>query len=189
MFFKKDDQSELDNLVKCAEADRKKLAALEQEFRGLEPEWERIQEEAERLRAQYNAMDDTYDRAVSEVLWAERTPKLKARIAALVIERDALTAPVVAEIAELKAKIDRRHSIVTGAFGNWSNAVAPVLPAPLAGELQAARKRCEASQDLSEIISEANRWVEKAVEAAENSVVPLVNWTKVVQQLSSEGHA
>lgn len=94
--------SEIEDLVKIDQADRKALADLETRFQSLLPEWEALQSAAEQVSAQFDGTDRTYRRSVAESFWSLLEQKLKDQIEAIVRERDELTAPVVAGMAEVK---------------------------------------------------------------------------------------
>jgi hypothetical protein len=156
-------RDELKSLIQAGKADEAKLEALQRKFREKEPEWTRLQEAAEDLASAIGERDRTFSNQVAD-LWHEREVALRRELAKTIAARDELTTELLGEINAVKQRIFLRNATAYGNFGSWCAAAVAQLPpdSPLASELIEARRRCEASSSIEEIISIATSAARKA---------------------------
>ena len=185
MFFKTEDEQQLQRALAADKKDRKALAQLERDLEALHQPWTKLQEKIEQLAAQYANSDRTYSREVCEAFWRDRDPSLKAEIERLISERDGLTAALPAQINALKQAIHRRHSIAVGDFQSWSSTIGERLPEPLKGEIMTARMDIAKLADLAEIFATSRRWIERVGEVDLPTTPPLLNLGGVVRKLAA----
>jgi len=120
--------------IAAATKQEKQLADAQAKLLALEPQWAALQTEAELIEARRDAQNGSYASAVSDVLWRERSAKLKQELEAVIDRRDALTAALCADIARLKKSVDRRNGLLVSVFANWIAQVPG--DAAVRGELQ-----------------------------------------------------
>jgi hypothetical protein len=174
-------------LIRLEREDREKLQQLERDFDAVVPRWTAIQEKAEHLAALLETSGNSYDRRVSERLWAARWPKMKDDLAKLVNERDDLTVGIEAEIRAVKSQIFRRHSLISGGFGSWASMISTQFPS-LAEELAEARRTVEKMDDLAGKIDFISTWVKKLADLDDGPVsIPLLNVGHLIRRASEVG--
>ena len=186
-FFRKSDEAELAKLLKAEADDRKELERLEREFDALRPKWDELQTQAETVAAHYACSDRTYSREISESLWRARDPSTKARLDEIIRQRDALTVPLEQKIRNVKSRIRRRRTLVTGGFGSWvSGELSSRLPAAMAAEIEQTRRELEKSEDLAATFRTIERWVTRLADFDQGPAsIPLLNLAALVRRAST----
>jgi len=171
--------NELNGVLDVAGKDENRLDALRGKLSALEPQWSELQSECERLEALRDASGGTYAREVCERFWNARSQKLRDLLLAAVGKRDALTAGLCNEIAELKKKVDARNLALSSVFASWIGQIPPDSAVrPVLEKLRAEARSLTSASAIVDRITSASKLVESD---ASGQHLPMMNWQTLVR--------